>query len=236
MNVKKTVAVFGTLLLACTLTTGFGLKDAIKDVKSTAEKSSGDKCDKAKDKKRCERKEKLKTAATVVAVSVAVKVIYDMVIDYKSKNVTAEDEVVKAYKAKHKTLPDKPQVVAYSTSLKPGQVVKPGKPILLVSKLEVVPGKDGGPILVQEKIAIHDNEDPKKVIKSLVKSVNESNKKGGIYENEFSFTLPVGMPQGVYPLETAILLNDQELNKENNEMQVVLEVMQDGRYQLAMAN
>ena len=230
MNIKKTAAVVGTLLIACTMTTGFGLKDLAKEVKPDT-----DKCEKSKNKKDCERKENLKTAAKVAAIGIAAKIIYDMVIDYKSKNVAGEDAVVTAYKAKHKTLPDKPLVLSYTTSLKPGQVVKPGEPVLLVSKLEVVPGKDGAPVLVQEKIAIHDNDETQKVIKSLVKNVNEATKKGGAYENEFSFTLPVGMPQGVYPVQTAVLLNDQELDKEMNDMQVVLQVMPDGRYVIALA-
>lgn len=230
MKLSKPFAAMSTVVLAFTLTTGFGLKDVTKEIKPDT-----DKCKTAKDKSKCEREEYLETAATVAAISLAAKIIYDMVIEYKTKPVSEEGAVVEAYKAKHKTLPDKPQVVSYTTSLKPGQVVKPGKPILLVSKLEVVPGKNGAPVRVQEKIAIHDNEDNKKVIKSLVKSVNDASKKGGVFENEFSFTLPVGMPQGIYPVQTAVLLNDQELDQEKNEMQVVLQVFQDGRYQIALA-
>lgn len=85
---------------------------------------------------------------------------------------------------------------------------------------------------MQEKISIHDNEDPEKVIKSLVKTVNEATKKGGAFENEFSFVLPVGMPQGVYPVETAVLLNDKEVNREQNDMQVVLRVGPEGQYEI----
>lgn len=231
MQLNKPFAVIATALLACTLTTGFGLKDIAKEIKPDT-----DKCAKAKDKSKCERKENIETAVKVAAIGIAAKIIYDMVIEYKTKPVSDEDAVIKAYKAKHKTLPNKPAVVSYTTSLKPGQVVKPGKPVLLVSKVEVVPGKNGGPVLVQEKIAIHDNEDNKKVIKSLVKGVNEASKKGGIFENEFSFTLPEGMPQGVYPVETAVLLNDEEQDQEKNEMQVVWQVMPDGQYQIALVD
>jgi hypothetical protein len=230
MKLNKPFAVIGTALLVCSLTTGFGLKDVTKEIKPDT-----DKCKTAKDKSKCEREEYLESAATVAAIGLAAKIIYDMVIEYKTKPVSDEGEVVEAYKAKHKTLPEKPQVVSYTTSLKPGQVVKPGKPILLVSRVEVVPGKNGAPVRVQEKIAIHDNEDNKKIIKSLVKGINENSKKGGIFENEFSFTLPVGMPQGVYPVETAVLLNDQELDQEKNEMQVVLQVSPDGRYNVVLA-
>lgn len=228
MNIKKTAAILFTIMIAGTFTTGFGLKDLSKQVKPDF-----DKCDEKKNKSDCKTKEVLKTTTKVVVIGIAAKIIYDMVIDYKSKNVADENAVVKSYKGKHKALPSKAQVVSYSTSLKPGQVVKPGKPVLLVSKVEVVPGKDGAPVIVQEKISIHDNEDTDKVIKSLTKSINDPGQKGGIYENEFSFTLPIGMPQGVYPIQTSVILNDTESNKENNEMQVVLQVLENGTYQIA---
>lgn len=227
MNMKKSLAVAGTVLLVCTFTTGFGLKDLAKEIKPDT-----DKCNNSSNKKDCERKENLKSAAKVVAVGIAAKIIYDMVIDYKTKNVSEEGKVVEKYKSKFKNLPDNPEVMSYESSLKPGQVVKPGEPVLLVSRVEVVPGKNGAPVLVQEKISIHDNEDPQKIIKSLVKTVNDASKKGGAFENEFSFVLPVGMPQGVYPVETAVLLNEKEMNKEQSEMQVVLRVGPEGQYEL----
>lgn len=225
--IKKKMAIALMALSACTFTTGFGFKDLTKDVVPDT-----DKCEKAKDKAKCNRKEYMESAEKAAALGLAAKAIYDMAIKYKTKNVSQEDEVVKAYKAKHKKLPKKPLVVSYATNLKPGQVVKPGKPVLLVSRLEVVPGRDGSPLTLQEKLAIHDNEDNKKVIKSLTKGVNDSTKTGGIYENEFSFTLPVGMPQGVYPIQTSVILNDKEGNKEKQEMQIVLKVLDSGRYQL----
>jgi|GEM_PF-549620 len=227
MNMKKSLGVLATVCLAFTMTTGFGLKDLAKEIKPGT-----DKCKGSSNKKDCERKENLKSAAKVVAVGIAAKIIYDMVIDYRSKNVSDEGIVVEKYKSKFKNLPDDPAVLSYESSLKPGQVVKPGEPVLLVSRVEVVPGKNGGPVLVQEKIAIHDNEDPEKVIKSLVKTVNETSKKGGAFENEFSFVLPVGMPQGVYPVTTAVLLNDKETSREHNDMQVVLRVGPEGQYEL----
>lgn len=231
MKLKKPLAIIATVCLAGTLTTGFGLKDLAKEIKPDT-----DKCAKSSNRSDCERKENLKTAAKVAAIGIAAKIIYDMVIDYKSKKVEDEGKVIETYKSKFKNLPDTAQVVSYESNLRPGQVVKPGEPVLLVSRVEVVPGKDGAPVLVQEKISIHDNEDPEKVIKSLVKTVNESTKQGGAYENEFSFTLPVGMPQGVYPVRTAVLLNEKETTQEKNEMQVVLQVTQDGRYLIALSN
>ncbi|WP_187409420.1 hypothetical protein [Saccharophagus sp. K07] len=231
MKLKKSLAVIATVCLASTLTTGFGLKDLAKEIKPDT-----DKCEKSSNKSDCKRKENLKTAAKVAAVGIAAKIIYDMVIDYRSKKVEDEDKVAEAYKSKFKNLPATAEVVAYESNLRPGQVVKPGEPVLLVSRVQVVPGKDGAAVLVQEKISIFDNEDPNKVIKSLVKNVSGASQKGGTYENEFSFTLPVGMPQGVYPIQTAVLLNEKETSTEKNEMQVVLQVMQDGRYLIALAN
>lgn len=219
---QKTLAVIAVACLSCTLTTGFGLKDVVKEIKPDT-----DKCQNDKD---CERKEKLKSAAKVVAVGVAAKLLYDLAIDYRSRQVEKEDSVIEGYKKDHKGLPDQPELLSYTSSLKPGQVVKPNEPVKVVSKVVVVPGKNTSQVLVQERISIHDNEDPEKVIKSLVKSVNEPSKNGGAFENEFSFVLPEGMPQGVYPVRTAVLINDKEVDTQNNDMQVVLEVTPAGSF------
>ncbi len=230
MKKQTHIAVMMAMVMACNSSFGFGLKDLPKGIKPDT-----DKCEKSDNKKKCKKKAHLKSAVKVVAIGIAAKAVYDMAIDFKTKKVAKEDEVVKNYKEKYKTLPKNAKVVSYSTNLKPGQVVKPGQPVTLVSRVEVVPGTSKEKIVVQEKIAIHDNEDKDKVIKSLVKNVIEGDEKGGVYENEFRFTLPVGMPQGVYPVATSVMVNEKEQGKEDNSMQVVLQVFEDGRYEIAMA-
>ena len=205
----STFAKIGIAALTFTCVTGFGLKDIKPDL------------DKCKDKKK-DKKCKAEEIGKVVVIAAAAKLIYDMVLEYNSKEVANEKQVKDKYLKDKKELPNEPQVLMYKSSLKPGTVVKVGKQTKVVSSLEVIPGKNSATVDIQEKIEIYDNEETDKVIKSLVKAVNEKTQKTGSFENEFNFTLPEGMPQGVYRVKTAVLLNGKEQKDTSNEMQVVL--------------
>lgn len=219
----KAILLSGACVL---LLAGFGPGD-LSDIASDKD------CKKSADRKKCEKEKKLKTGAKVVAVGVAAKLIYDMVIEYKAKQTTSEEGVAADYKKQNKELPAVAEVVEYSSSLKPGAVVNAGKPVKVASSLVVVPGKDGKAVEIKEQIEIHDNEDNSKVLKTLTKVVNEGAKKAGAYRNEFRFTLPVGMPQGIYPVKTAVLLNGKVAKPSNNKMQLVLHVDDRQRYTIA---
>ena len=58
---------------------------------------------------------------------------------------------------------------------------------------------------------------------------NEDTKRAGHYTNEFTFTLPEGLPQGVYPIKTTLILNGEENKTINNDLQLVLEVNSTGQ-------
>lgn len=211
--------------VAMTLLTGFGVGDLDKKLSTGSED-----CSKAKNPKKCKKEQDLKTGAKVIAVGVAAKLIHDMIIDYRSSQTKPEDQVVQEYKKTHPSLPKEPEVIAYTSSIKPGEVVKAGKEVLVNSSLVVVPGVNSKSVDIQEKIDIHDNEKNDQVLKTLTKPVNEKTKKTGAFNNEFKFTLPIGMPQGVYPIKTQILVNGKAAKPTNNKMQLVLNVDRDLRY------
>ena len=211
--------------------TGFGLDDIKKNVPGL-NKESKDDCGDGKALKNCVDKETIETGAEIVAVGIAAKLIHDMVIEYKVSQTKDEKNVVKEYSKKNKTLPAEPQIVEYKSSVKPGEVVKAGKEVLVESNLVVVPGSDGKPVDIQERIDIYDNEDNSKMLKTLTKPVNEKTKKTGAYKNQFKFTLPVGMPQGVYPIKTLVLLNGKTSDPSNAKMQLVLNVDKNGQYRV----
>lgn len=210
--------------VAMTLLTGFGLGDLDKKL------SGSEDCSKAKDPKKCKKEQDLKTGAKIVAIGIAAKLIHDMIIDYRSSQTKPEEQVVQEYKKTHPSLPKEPEVVAYTSSIKPGEVVKAGKEVLVNSSLVVVPGVNSKSVDIQEKIDIHDNEKNDQVLKTLTKPVNAKTKKSGAFNNEFKFTLPIGMPQGVYPIKTQILVNGKAAKPTNNKMQLVLNVDRDLRY------
>ena len=174
---------------------------------------------------------RLKQIGAVVAIGVAAKLIYDMVVDYQSKQVNDEGEVVDRYIETHGSLPPEPVLVNYESSIKPGEVATAGNDISIQSKLEVVRGADTRTVDIQEKITIFDNEDTSKELKSLTKPVNTSSKKSGSFENEFTFKLPKGMPQGVYPVQTTVIVDGKAQPSRNSRMQLVFNGKFNGTYQ-----
>lgn len=222
---KKTIGIMATALLLSSNSHAFG----INDLKDSLDKS--DKC-KAGDQA-CKNREHLKTTAKVAAIAIAAKYITEMVIEYRSKNISDEEAVSKEYKTGHdNNLPDQPVASVYTTTTLPSAVVQPGKKVTIQSDMVVVPGRKQKDTLIEERLSIFDNEDNTKELKSLTKAVNEETKRAGRYSNEFSFTLPEGLPQGVYPIKTALLLNGKVAQSANNDIQLVLHVDNVGQMRL----
>jgi len=164
---------------------------------------------------------RLKQIGAIVVIGVAAKLIYDMVVDYQSKQVNDEGEVIEKYKIAHGELPKEPKLVSYESSIQPGDVVTAGNDISILSKLEVVRSVSTRTLIIEEKITIFDNEDNSKELKSYTKTVNAETNASGAFENEFTFQLPKGMPQGIYPVRTEILVNGVAYAPVNNQMQLV---------------
>ncbi|MBI3561743.1 MAG: hypothetical protein HY080_08515 [Gammaproteobacteria bacterium] len=226
----STLKVTVLVLTAMGMLTGFGLGDVTNKLSGT------DNCDKSSDPKRCEKERDLKTAGKIVAIGIAAKLIYDMIIDYTSSQVSDEDKVINDYKKVHEVLPPEPDVVQYSSTLKPSNVVSAGKAVIIDSDLVVVPSAKSKTVDIQERIDIYDNEKTDKTIKSMTKPVNAKTKKSGAFKNEFKFTLPVGMPQGVYPIKTMVLVNGKAFKPAENKMQLVLNVDNQQHYRIVAVN
>ena len=192
----------------------------LMDLKRTVDKSY--KC-KSGDQK-CKNREHLLAAAKVAVVVVAAKYITDMIIEHRSKKLADENGVATQYKNEHENLPQQPLASVYTTSTVPGSVVQAGKKVVIQSDIVVVPGSEQEVTLIEERLSIFDNEDNSKELKSLTKAVNDDTKRAGHYSNEFSFTLPQGLPQGVYPIKTALLLNGEAVKTSSNDIQLVLQV------------
>lgn len=217
-------------IVAMSMLTGFGLGDLSKTL------SGGKDCSNSDDRNKCQAEETARTAAKVAATDAAAKIIAKMIINYRVMQASEEDAVVREYKLAHKALPAQPEVVKYTSSIKPGQVVKAGKPVLVGSDLVVVRGEKSKNTIIQEQLSIYDNENNDKKLISLTKPVNEKTKKSGAFKNEFKFTLPVGMPQGVYPIKTLVLVNGKAAKPVDNKIQLVLNVDQNQQYQIVAMN
>jgi hypothetical protein len=209
-------------------------KSIDKSVKDVTPKSSD--CSGSSNKSKCKRTEVMKTGAQVVAIGLAAKLIYDMAVGFTSTPTKSEDQVVSAYRKKYGSLPKTPKVIVYNSSLKPGDVVTTGKKIRVVSNIEVVRSSKSRNVKVEEKFSIYDSEDNTKIMKSLVKPVKSKNKVSGAYKNEFSFTLPEGMPQGIYPIKSIAIVDGKEVKPTKNKMQLVLHIISPENYQIVALN
>jgi hypothetical protein len=225
MFTKKITAIVIAAILPLSVNAGWGLDDIKKSVKPD--------CANSKDKAKCNQNALANTVVKAGVLVAASKLIYDLFIDFKTKEIHSEKEVNSGYLKSNKALPKKPKVTFYQTNIDPGKVVPVGKPTIINSQLTVVAGSSSENVDIEEKIVFFDNDDDTKEVRSLVKKVNEKTKKAGAFENSFTFTLPVGMPQGVYKIKTSLIVNGVETTPQDNEMQVVLNVFEDRSYQIA---
>lgn len=225
---KKIIVLFLLTVFSVSSVQAFDLKDLNRVFDKSYKCKKGD--------KKCKKREHLKAVAKVAAVAVAATLITKMIIKHRSKKLEDENKVADDYKKEHKQLPDEAFASEYVTSTLPGSVVEPGKEIIIKSDIVVVPGAKQKTALIEERLSIYDNEDNTKELKSLTKAVNKKTKKAGRYENEFTFTLPEGVPQGVYPIKTELLLNGKVVDTSDTGIQLVLEVNHQGKMLIAMLN
>lgn len=224
---SKWLVVLLSLAIVCP-SYGFDLKDLKNNIDRSYKCKSGD--------QGCKNRERLKAVARVAAVAAAVTLITKMVIKHRSERIAREEQVADEYKTQNSNLPAEPVATEYITKTLPGNVVEPGSEVVIQSDIVVVPGTKQKTALIEERIAIYDNEDNTKELKNFTKPVNGKTKKGGRYQNEFSFTLPEGLPQGVYPIKTELLLNGKVVDTSDNDIQLVLQVNELGEMQLLAMN
>ena len=163
------------------------------------------------------------TATSMVAAKTA-ELIRDMFIEYSSEQTKTEEEVSDEYEEKNGTLPDITTVSSYQSEILPGLSVTPGTKVLIKSVIEVIPGKDGAASKIEESLSIYDSEDTSLVLKTMTKPAAQGTTKGGEYHSEFSFALPEGLPQGVYPVKSTLLLNGELVGDKSHDLQLVLRV------------
>jgi hypothetical protein len=196
---RKLIPLCSVLLLASVQTQANFFDDVLKSVERSA-----------------------KNTATNMAVEVTANLINDMIIGYTTKQVKSEKEVVEEYEEEHGSLPDNTIASSYETTILPGPSVSPGTEVIIKSIIEVIPGKNASSTTIEERLIIYDNEDNSVVLNSMTKKAGKSSDNGGQFKGEFKFTLPEGLPQGVYPIQSTLLLNGDLSGDQNHDLQLVL--------------
>lgn len=162
--------------------------------------------------------------ATTVVTAKATEAIINMIIDYSSEQTRSDEEVSKEYEKENGALPENTTVSSYHTEILPGPSVTPGTKVIVKSVIAVIPGKNGAVARIEESLTIFDSEDTSLVLKSMTKPAGQSSGLGGEFNGEFTFALPEGMPQGVYPIRSTLTLNGELVGDSSHELQLVLRV------------
>ncbi len=139
-------------------------------------------------------------------------------LNYQSEQVKTSQQVERDYKAANKgRLPEQATLVKYETAFTPTSV-RPGQKAQTNSYIEVVPGtKDANP-LVEEEITLYKPDGS--TLTSARKQLSATNSTGG-FKGGFGFPMPEGVPQGVYPVKTALYLNKAKVSGQDMKLQVV---------------
>ena len=155
-----------------------------------------------------------------IAIATAEQLIHDMIIKYTTRRTRSEKEVVKDYKKEGVELPRYATARTYRAEILPGSLVVPGDDVRIRSYIEIIPGNTGEEARIEERLTIWDNEDNSMALKNLTKAAGRES--GGVFRGEFSFTLPEGLPQGMYPITTELILNGEISGDRTLQLQLVL--------------
>lgn len=169
--------------------------------------------------------ETAKQTAEQVVIQTASDLVREMIITYTLEQTSSEAEVSEVYEEENGELPVNTTVTAYRTEILPAAAVSPGTEVHVKTFIEVVPGSNGKKAVIEEKLIIWDNEDNTVALKSMRKRAGS---KGGAFAGEFTFSLPEGMPQGVYPITTSLMMDGEWLQDEKHRLQLVFYGESDG--------
>lgn len=170
-----------------------------------------------------------KQTARQIAAETTEQMIRGMIIGYTTEQTRSDTEVAEQYEKEYGDLPANARVSSYRTEIQPGASVSPGTEVKVRSWIEVTPGRSGNRPAIEERLTIWDNEDNTVALKSMTKEAGE---RAGAFRGEFTFTLPEGLPQGVYPVSTDLMLNGERVGDQKHGLQLVLRVMPSGDHLL----
>lgn len=163
-----------------------------------------------------------KDTVTDVAADMTEDMIRSMVVDYQVEQTRSGDDVLQDYQEQTGTRPVRTFVSSYQCWMSPNGSARPGQEIVIQSVVQVIRGSRGGRVRIEERLSIWDNEDPDSMLTEMTKPLGRSASDGGELRGEFTFTLPEGMPQGVYPVMMEVLMDGEEVGDRRFELQLVM--------------
>lgn len=139
--------------------------------------------------------------------------------EYNTKQTKAVAEVEREYKAQNQgRLPTRTTVLQYETTLEEAGRVSPGQKLVVSSTIEIVQGTTERQVVVEEELRLSRPDGSE--LRTARKTANEI-KGGGQYKTTFIVTLPEGVAQGQYPVQTTLFINGRNVVTKSLQMQVV---------------
>lgn len=154
------------------------------------------------------------------ALGAGIAALACMAVNYHSQQVKSAQQVQDEYRAAHRgKLPEETTVVRYDTSFKPASI-QPGQKTALNSYVEVAKGSNDPNPVVEQEMTLY-KPDSSGVLKKQRKPLHEGASAGG-FNTEFNIAMPEGVPEGVYPVKTALFLNGNQVKTRDAKLQVVM--------------
>jgi hypothetical protein len=154
------------------------------------------------------------------AVGAGVGALACMAYNYQTRQTKSSQQVTDEYKVANKgALPTVATVTRFDAQVAPKASVQAGNPIEVASYIEVVPGTNDPRPKVEQQITLYAPDG--KEAANARKPANQ-NPGGGAFETNFRFTMPQGVPQGVYPVKSQVFVNAEPAANAETRFQVVV--------------
>ena len=155
------------------------------------------------------------------AIGAGVGALACVAVNAATRQTRTAEQVETDYRARNQgTLPAAPEVAGYDVTVAPSDSVKSGSQFQVVSSIEVVQGTQRSVNNVTERITLFRADNPSQELATLEKVATQRSASGA-FENTFTFTLPQGVPQGTYPVQTVVYINGQVAAQKDSRVYVV---------------
>jgi hypothetical protein len=154
------------------------------------------------------------------AAGAAIGALACVAYNYYTKQTKTAEQVASEYKAKNKgTLPASATVTRFNAQVAPTAKVQAGNAITVASNIEVVPGTSNPRPAVEQEIALYG---PDGAQAGRARKPASQTSGGGAFETSFKFSLPQGVPQGVYPVKSQLFVDGKPAAGTDTRFQVVV--------------
>src|SRR4051812_16739728 len=162
-----------------------------------------------------------KNRGTGAAAGAAIGALACVAYNYYARQTKTSQQVTDEYKAKNKgTLPASATVTRFNVQVAPTAKVQAGNAVNVASNIEVVPGTGNPTPSIEQEITLF-SPDGAQAGKAR-KPANQAGTGGGAFETSFKFSLPQGVPQGIYPVKSQLYVDGKPAAGTDTRFQVVV--------------